>query len=89
MTSPVLVYRTRYCPFCVAAERFLKSRGIEFEETFLDDHADRRGLTSSIMPGHGTVPLILIHGEPIGGYRELLDLDASGELKRRLENQPS
>lgn len=85
--APVLVYRTRYCPFCVAAERFLRSHDIEFEEVSLDDHPDRRGFTASIMPGHATVPLILIGDRPIGGYRELLDLDATGELDKLLTSE--
>ncbi len=82
--AQVKVYRTRYCPFCVAAERFLQSRDIDFEEVYLDDHPDRHSFTESLMPGHGTVPLILIDDHPIGGYRELLDLDGSGELKKLL-----
>ena len=84
-SAPITVYRTRYCPFCVETERFLTKAGVAFEEIFLDDHQDRQSFTDSIMPGHGTVPLILIGDEPIGGYRELLDLHASGELQRRLE----
>ena len=86
-TAPITVYRTRYCPFCVETERFLTKAGIQFEEIFLDDHPDRRGFTASIMPGHGTVPLIVMGDEPLGGYRELLDLHGSGELARRLASR--
>ena len=89
MTSPapVTVYRTRYCPFCVETERLLTKAGIQFEEIFLDDHPDRQSFTASIMPGHDTVPLILLGDEPMGGYRELLDLCASGDLQRRLQTR--
>ncbi len=80
----VTVYRTRYCPFCIETERFLTSRDVQFEEVYLDDHPDRRTLTASLLPGHTTVPLILIDERPIGGYRELLELDATGELKELL-----
>ena len=86
----VTVYRTRYCPFCIETERFLTSRDVQFEEVDLDDHPDRHTLTASLLPGHTTVPLILIDDRPIGGYRELIELDATGELKELLAaDQPS
>ncbi len=86
----VTVYRTRYCPFCIETERFLTSRDVQFEEVYLDDHPDRRTLTASLLPGHNTVPLILIDERPIGGYRELLELDATGGLRELLAaDQPS
>jgi len=82
MTAPseILVYRTRSCPFCVAAEQLLRSRGAVFEEVFLDDHPDRRAATAAILPGHYTVPLVVIDGEPLGGFTELQKLDAQGGL---------
>jgi glutaredoxin 3 len=84
VAARVLVYLTRTCPYCVAATELLRSRGIEFDSVGLDDHPDRFSFTESILPGHDTVPLILIDGRPVGGYRELAALDASGELRRRL-----
>lgn len=76
----VQVYLTSSCPFCIAARELLEARGIDFEPIVLDNHPDRRALTASILPGHRTVPLIVIDGDPIGGYQELLALDRSGEL---------
>ncbi len=80
-TAKVTVYRTRYCPFCVAADRMLRKLGIDFEEVALDDHADRQGFTASILPGHYTVPLIVIDDAPIGGYQELMALESEGRLE--------
>ena len=44
----------------------------------------RRGFVDQILPGHSTVPLVLIDGKPVGGYEELMALEASGELDRML-----
>jgi glutaredoxin 3 len=59
----------------------LQSRGLEFEEIFLDDDpAFRQRLLE--LTGSWTVPQILIDGRPIGGYTELWQLDRSGELDK-------
>ena len=87
MTTPqpnVTVYRTRMCPFCIAAAQFLTDRGVTMNEIYLDDHADRRSVTRAILPGHDTVPLVVIDDQPIGGFDALRALDASGELERLL-----
>ncbi len=77
----VVMYRTRGCPFCVMAEQLLQQKSIPVEQIYLDDHPDRRGFVSSILPGHYTVPLVLIDDRAIGGFTELQDLDAGGELE--------
>ncbi|MGA1523188.1 MAG: glutaredoxin domain-containing protein [Planctomycetota bacterium] len=79
--ATVVVYRTRTCPFCIAAEELLQARGITFDEVHLDDSPARRAVTSSILPGHMTVPLVLIDDRPIGGYDALRAMDRSGELR--------
>jgi glutaredoxin 3 len=78
----VVVYRTRACPYCIAADDLLRQRGIDFDEIYLDDHPDRGALTSSILTGHRTVPLVVIDGQPIGGFRELSAMQESGGLDR-------
>lgn len=79
-TNRVVVYRTTSCPFCVAAEQLLSQKGVPMEQIYLDDHPDRRSVTSKILPGHSTVPLVVIDGEPIGGFDDLRALDARGGL---------
>lgn len=80
----VTMYRTRSCPFCVAAEDFLDARGVEFDQVYLDDHPDRRSFVASILPGHHTVPLIVIGDEPVGGYDSLRELDNQGLLETKI-----
>ena len=79
--AQILFYTTRWCGYCVRAKTLLQSRGLEFEEIFLDDDpAFRQRLLE--LTGSWTVPQILIDGRPIGGYTELWQLDRSGELDK-------
>jgi len=73
--SDFLIYSTTFCPYCVAAKRYLKSKGISFTELMLDrDHVKRNGLIKET--GHRTVPIIfdLRNGSPvfIGGFDDLI-----------------
>jgi glutaredoxin 3 len=79
----VQMYTTPVCPFCVRAKRLLQARGIEYDEIDVADDLEER---EEVMrrSGRRTVPQIFIDGDSIGGYEELAQLDASGELGRRL-----
>lgn len=83
-TATVVMYRTQFCPFCVDAARLLDDLEIAYETISLDDQPDRARITSEILSGHYTVPLIVIDGEPVGGCQELSALHAAGELKPRV-----
>ena len=76
----IVVYRTAHCPFCIAAHDLLAARGLDFEEVSLDQEPDRRAFTSNILPGHTTVPQVVIAGKPVGGFQALRAMEASGEL---------
>jgi glutaredoxin 3 len=81
--SPVLIYTTRWCGYCVRAKALLDAKGVAYEEVSLDDNPRfRRELHE--LTGGWTVPQILIDGTPIGGYTELWRLDKSGQLDARL-----
>jgi glutaredoxin 3 len=73
------VYTTAYCPYCVRAKRLLEARRLPFEEFDVEnDDALRTAVIER--SGRRTVPQIFIDGRAIGGYEELAELDASGEL---------
>ena len=75
----VLVYSTDPCSFCSNAKALLNRRGIEFEEINLGkDPAGRAELAAKT--GMLSFPQILIDGELVGGFRELLQADQSGRL---------
>ena len=73
------MYTTPSCPYCVRAKRLLKERGLAYEEI---DIANDDALRVDVMKrsGRRTVPQIFIDGRSIGGYDDLAEMDASGEL---------
>jgi glutaredoxin 3 len=74
----VLIYTTRYCPYCHAAKDFLKTKRVDFEERDVtDDDAMREKLVK--ITGRETVPQIFVEGKPLGGYDELVKLYQSGK----------
>ena len=79
VTTPVVVYRTEYCPYCVMAERLLRARGIPFKEV---DVTGNRGTRDWLVQAtrQRTVPQIFIGDRSIGGFTELAELDRRGEL---------
>ena len=76
---PVTVYTTDFCGFCTSAKKLLERRGIAYEEINLSRDADSRAQLSSLT-GMFTFPQILVEGEPIGGFAELLAADRDGRL---------
>ena len=67
------------CPSCIAAKRLLNERNIEFEEINIQKENIGRDELEDLTKGR-TVPQIIINGNPIGGYDNLLVLDQKGEL---------
>ena len=56
---------------------------LDYDEVVLDDDPSFRQ-TVFDAGGQWTVPLVLIDGKPIGGYRELVAVDHAGLLAERL-----
>jgi glutaredoxin 3 len=77
--SPVTVYTTDFCGFCTSAKKLLERRGIEYEEINLARDADSRAQLSSLT-GMFTFPQILVGGQPLGGFAELVAADREGRL---------
>ena len=75
----IRIYTTRWCGFCVRAKTLLDSRGLPYEEVRLDDDPAFRQ-TVFDATGGWTVPQIVVGDRPIGGYRELWELDREGRL---------
>jgi glutaredoxin 3 len=78
--AKVLMYASGFCPFCVMAERLLRSKGIsEIEKVRVDlDPARREEMMSRT--GRRTVPQIYIGERHIGGFDDLSALDHEGGL---------
>ena len=78
--AKVLMYSTAVCPYCVAAERLLKSRGVEHIEKIRVDFEPTRMHEMMGRTGRRTVPQIYIGDTHVGGYDDLSALDSAGGL---------
>jgi len=77
--NDVLIYTTRWCPFCIRAKALLDRKGVVYQEIAVDgDAVARQQMTAAA--GQTSVPQIWIGGQHIGGCDELYDLDRSGGL---------
>jgi glutaredoxin 3 len=81
--KPVTLYTTEACPFCTSAKKLLSKREIEYTEINLARDPDgRQELIEKT--GMYTFPQIVIDGESIGGFQELLAADRAGRLPELL-----
>ena len=79
MSFRVTVYTTEPCGFCRTAKALLNARKIPFEEVNLSKNGDGRAELAE-RTGMMTFPQVVIDGESIGGYQELVQLDRAGGL---------
>ncbi|MBV9194000.1 MAG: glutaredoxin family protein [Solirubrobacterales bacterium] len=75
----VTLYTTAGCPFCTSAKTLLTRRNIAFQEINLARDPDGRAELTE-RTGMYTFPQILIDGQSIGGFQELLAADRAGRL---------
>jgi glutaredoxin 3 len=76
----VIVYSTDPCSFCTRAKELLTRRGIGFEEINLaKDPGGRAALVAET--GMLSFPQVVVDGEVLGGFQELVRADASGRLR--------
>jgi len=82
--KPVEIYTTRFCGFCVAAKRLLKTKHIDFTEIDVGMGSGKRAEMTQRANGGRTVPQIFIGGRHIGGCDELYELERAGKLNALL-----
>ncbi len=81
--SKVEVFCTPFCPYCIRAKSLLESKGVEYEEIRVDLDKDRH--QEMVQRSNRTsVPQIFIDDYHVGGCDDLFDLEAQGELNKRL-----
>ena len=80
MTDPVIkIFSTRFCGYCVAAERLFKSKGIDYQVVKVDE--DPAMFEQMLeMTGKRSVPQIFIGDHHVGGFDDLSELNQTGEL---------
>jgi glutaredoxin 3 len=87
-TPVITMYSSGYCPYCVAAKNFLKSRGHAWTELRIDtDPANRAAMAART--NRTSVPQIFIGQTHVGGFDDLVALERHGGLQPLLESASS
>ena len=79
----ITIYSTGFCPYCVAAKNFLKSRGQSWTELRVDTNAANRAAMAA-RTNRSSVPQIFIGETYVGGCDDLYALDEQGGLDKLL-----
>lgn len=83
----IRMYSTRVCSYCVRAEKLLSKKGVaadQIEKIFVDAQPEQRAEMERLT-GRRTVPQIFIGDRHVGGFDDLAELDADGELDSLLQ----
>jgi glutaredoxin 3 len=84
MSSQVIMYSTRFCPYCVRARFLLDSKNVDYTDIGVDAKpALRREMLEK--SGRHTVPQIWIGEHHVGGYDDLARLEHQGQLDELLK----
>jgi glutaredoxin 3 len=78
------MYCTRFCPYCISADRLLSAKGVPITRIAVDSDPEMWQKMEQIS-GRRTVPQIFIGDYHVGGYDDLAALDRAGELDPLLE----
>ncbi len=78
--AKIEVYTTPYCPYCVAAKKLLAKKKVEFTEIDVSGNATLRDDMMLRANGGHTVPQIFIDDKHIGGFDDMAEMNALGEL---------
>ncbi|TLM79193.1 glutaredoxin 3 [Microbulbifer harenosus] len=79
----VIIYTTRFCPFCIRAKYLLDNKNVSYTEISVDGKPELRAEMTA-KAGRHTVPQIWVGGHHVGGCDELMAIERSGELDRLL-----
>ena len=82
----VVIYTTRWCPFCIGAKALLNKKGSEFSEIPVDGDPALRA-TMAERAGATSVPQIGSGDAHSGGCGELYSLEQQGRLDSMLSGQ--
>jgi glutaredoxin 3 len=79
----ITIYTTDPCSFCARVKGLLQTHGAEFSEVNLTKDPDGRA-ELVLRTGMMSFPQVLLDGQLLGGFAELLAAAESGELERLL-----
>ena len=78
------MYVTGSCPYCVMAEKLLRSKGVEVIDKIRVDLQPDQRIEMMNKTGRTTVPQIYIGDTHVGGYDDLVKLDQQGGVVKLL-----
>lgn len=79
----VVLYSTRFCPYCIRARMLLESKNISFTEVRVDEQTEQRSVMEQ-RSQRSSVPQIFIDDYHVGGCDDLFALESQGELDQKL-----
>lgn len=80
----VVMYSTRFCPYCIAAKSLLNKKSVSYQDIGVDGKPELRHQMVA-RSGRHTVPQIWIGALHVGGFDELNRLEQSGKLDKILK----
>ncbi len=83
MSVPVIMYSTRFCPYCMQARSLLDSKNVAYDDVGVDGQPELRRKMIELSGRH-TVPQIWIGEQHIGGFDDLYLLERQGQLEKLL-----
>jgi glutaredoxin 3 len=78
LTPSVTIYTTESCGHCVRAKEYLRRWGVAFVEIDVTGDAATRSSLIERSNGQRTVPQIFVGDVHVGGFSDLVALDAEG-----------
>jgi glutaredoxin 3 len=83
--KPVVLYTTASCSFCRLAKAWLTAHSVPYQEVDVSDDVARTALVER-SGGQRTVPQIFVGEVHVGGYSDLVALDAAGKFHPLLDS---
>ena len=78
----ILMYSSKFCPYCVNAEKLLLNKGIKkIKKIMVDENPSHMDEMIKIT-GEKTVPQIFIGDKHIGGFEQLRSINNDGNLDK-------
>ena len=87
--QPVVIYTTATCGYCDRAKAWLTARKIAYREVDVSGNDSERAALVERSGGMRTVPQIFVGPVHVGGYSDLVALDAAGKLTPLLDAHPA
>ncbi|NNF96610.1 MAG: glutaredoxin 3 [Halobacteria archaeon] len=81
--SEVVMYSTRFCPYCIRARMLLDNKDISYTEIRVDEQTEQRSVMEQ-RSQRTSVPQIFIDDYHVGGCDDLFALESQGELDQKL-----